>query len=59
MCYSENYATSEKVPRESETICEGYVHSRVGRQKKRVQVPAEMLAPVTGEVQEQLRQLVQ
>jgi hypothetical protein len=34
-------------------------HSRTRRQKKREPVPAELLAPMTGEVEEQLRQLIQ
>jgi hypothetical protein len=34
-------------------------HRRTRRQKKRKAVPAELLAPMTGEVEEQLRQLVQ
>src|SRR5689334_19640741 len=34
-------------------------HSRSRRQKKREPIPAELLAPMAGEVEEQLRQLVQ
>jgi len=34
-------------------------HNRTRRQKKREPVPAELLAPMTGEVEEQLRQLLQ
>jgi len=35
------------------------VHRKTLRQKKRELVPAELFAPMTGEVEEQLRQLVQ